>query len=475
MKNVAVEGLSAINDDKEKMAGFYGYSGFDGRISTPRHMADYNEPYTKNDVIGCGVNFIDGSVFYTKNGIFLGTAFRDIQGCDIIPAIALRPGNTVKTNFGIYEEFVYDIMGYQNKMKLKSYEHIFRSFSGDAIPFQINEEEASINESEDFPTDEIITSVDDDVVMNDYEEGDATKSDMNGDNQQANANYDKTALSFLINEDQRLVDGIFNKPDGEKINNLSTEDGSVSSTLNVLINDYLIHEGMIDVAKGFLNDLRKDTRNTSEGTGFESNVTSHNMEVIRHNEQQIISEENILKLRFEVRRLINAGDIEGCIACIKKETPGLLEGNIRLSYELKLVEFLHEIRNNSKNITELLQVAKNLSDQYINNIAVEVDLREKFRIELADVSGLFAYNNPAEEAPEDLALYLSNEFLQDRLFQMVNNNILKFLGKESECALDNIVRYTRSMISTLMKYEKPEPKEHLYYKILNLDEDLLNL
>ena len=471
--SIKLEGLSAINEEKERMRGFFAYSGVDGKISTPRHIATYNESFKKDDVIGCGVNFIDGSIFYTKNGVFLGTAFRDIQGFDVIPAIALRPGNTVRTNFGLYEEFMFDIMGYQLQLKLKSYEHIFKSFGDDATAFQVRNGNGQVNEEGE--TNDMINSFEEDTEMDGNDEINSSGKQANASNSQDGHVVEQDALSFLIKDDSRLKDGHFKKPDTEKINMLSNDDGSLNSTLNILVNDYLIHEGMIDVAKGFLNDLRKDTCGASDDGYIHDGNVDYDMEVIRHNEQQIISEENILKLRYEVRKLINQADIAGCFAYIQRELPGLLEGNISLSYELKLVAFLHEIRNNNKDVSQLLAIAKQLSDEYITNSQVDNQLREKFRRELADISGLFAYDNPVEEAPEDLALYLSDNFLQDRVFQMVNSCILDFLGKESDCALDKIVKYTRSMVSTLMNYETPEHENHMYYKMVNLDEDLLNL
>ena len=54
----------------------YGYHGDDGHsfCSSGTGQA-YGPTFTTGDVIGCGLNLIDGSCFYTKNGIHLGAAF----------------------------------------------------------------------------------------------------------------------------------------------------------------------------------------------------------------------------------------------------------------------------------------------------------------------------------------------------------------------------------------------------------------
>ena len=63
------------------------------------------------DVIGCGVNFTNMSAFFTKNGVALGTAFRDLKGT-LYAAVGLRtPGEVVEANFGA-SKFKFDIDHY---------------------------------------------------------------------------------------------------------------------------------------------------------------------------------------------------------------------------------------------------------------------------------------------------------------------------------------------------------------------------
>lgn len=71
-------------------------------------------------MIGCGVNFADNSAFYTKNGIFLGNAFTNMDLTkSIYPAIGLRThGEQVTANFG-HEPFVFDIAQYVNVKEKK--------------------------------------------------------------------------------------------------------------------------------------------------------------------------------------------------------------------------------------------------------------------------------------------------------------------------------------------------------------------
>ncbi len=66
----------------------YGYHGDDGQsFSSSGIGKPYGPTFTTGDVIGCGVNMIDNTAFYTKNGIKLGE-FRKYFNHYILP---LRP------------------------------------------------------------------------------------------------------------------------------------------------------------------------------------------------------------------------------------------------------------------------------------------------------------------------------------------------------------------------------------------------
>ena len=55
----------------------YGYHGDDGHSFCSSGTGQpYGPTFTTGDIIGCGLNLIDGSCFYTKNGIHLGVAFQ---------------------------------------------------------------------------------------------------------------------------------------------------------------------------------------------------------------------------------------------------------------------------------------------------------------------------------------------------------------------------------------------------------------
>lgn len=76
------------------------------------HDCQYGPTFGGGHVVGCGVHIPSGSVLFTKNGNFIGTAFIVLNiGIDqLLPVIGLHFNyNSVIVNFGCDEEFLFDI------------------------------------------------------------------------------------------------------------------------------------------------------------------------------------------------------------------------------------------------------------------------------------------------------------------------------------------------------------------------------
>ncbi|OMH84392.1 Ran-binding protein 10 [Zancudomyces culisetae] len=97
----------------------WGYHGDDGNsFLCNGHGKSYGPTYGTDDVIGCGINFMTKEGFFTKNGVYLGTAFSklDFKGA-IYGCIGMRTvGEKIDANFG-QKKFQFDIESYVSKQR----------------------------------------------------------------------------------------------------------------------------------------------------------------------------------------------------------------------------------------------------------------------------------------------------------------------------------------------------------------------
>ncbi|KAI0716105.1 SPRY-domain-containing protein [Cerioporus squamosus] len=81
----------------------WGYHADDG-WAFPGHKdgSPYGPTFDTGDVIGCGIDFSQNRVFYTKNGGFLGMVFENVgKGIDVYPSVGMRQTNeSIRANFG---------------------------------------------------------------------------------------------------------------------------------------------------------------------------------------------------------------------------------------------------------------------------------------------------------------------------------------------------------------------------------------
>ncbi|OIR56395.1 MAG: Ran GTPase binding protein, partial [Amphiamblys sp. WSBS2006] len=106
-RNIGV-GFSAGAVSLNKLPGWegasFGYHGDDGMVygGGDGIGQEYGPVFEKDDVIGCGIDFIQRNIFFTRNGVFLGTAFSGFPAdTRYYPAVGLRThGEKINVNFG---------------------------------------------------------------------------------------------------------------------------------------------------------------------------------------------------------------------------------------------------------------------------------------------------------------------------------------------------------------------------------------
>lgn len=122
----------------------YGYHGDDGLRYTEGSRQDGSTYplFQSGDVIGCGIDFREKSIFFTHNGAFLGTGFPIVSDACLYPVVGFGPFNEqpnpqkVSINFG-ESPFVYN--GAEIVFGTLEYplEQVFQSLS-DSIGDKVN-------------------------------------------------------------------------------------------------------------------------------------------------------------------------------------------------------------------------------------------------------------------------------------------------------------------------------------------------
>ncbi|KAJ8431463.1 hypothetical protein Cgig2_014956 [Carnegiea gigantea] len=97
----------------------YGYHGDDGLLYRGQGKGEpFGPTFTTGDIVGGGINYASQEVFFTKNGVVVGTVYKDVKG-PLFPTIAVHSQNEeVTVNFG-KEPFLFDIKAYEAQERFK--------------------------------------------------------------------------------------------------------------------------------------------------------------------------------------------------------------------------------------------------------------------------------------------------------------------------------------------------------------------
>ncbi|CAG8502903.1 17536_t:CDS:2 [Acaulospora colombiana] len=118
-------GLSKPGTRLNRMPGWepdtIGYHGDDGHLYYERGTGRKFGPlYTTGETVGCGINYYDKEVFFTKNGVSLGVASKDKFDSEMYPTCGMEsPKESAIVNFGT-RPFVFDINTYAKNIFAKA-------------------------------------------------------------------------------------------------------------------------------------------------------------------------------------------------------------------------------------------------------------------------------------------------------------------------------------------------------------------
>ncbi|KAK6116690.1 hypothetical protein DH2020_049572 [Rehmannia glutinosa] len=100
-------------------ANSYGYHGDDGLLYRGHGKGDpFGPTYTTGDTVGGGINYATQEFFFTKNGVVVGSVYKDVKG-PVFPTVAVHSQNEeVTVNFG-KDPFIFDLKAYEAEQRDK--------------------------------------------------------------------------------------------------------------------------------------------------------------------------------------------------------------------------------------------------------------------------------------------------------------------------------------------------------------------
>lgn len=88
----------------------YGYHGDDGHAFHAQGLGHgFGPPFGLGDTVGCGLDYCSGHIFFTLNGLLIGSPFRVEYNKELYPIIGLDAPWMIDCNFGA-RPFAFDLV-----------------------------------------------------------------------------------------------------------------------------------------------------------------------------------------------------------------------------------------------------------------------------------------------------------------------------------------------------------------------------
>lgn len=366
----------------KKMPGWqkvsYGYHGDDGCAfkETGQPGEKYGPKYGEGDVVGCCWDMVDNLVFFTRNGIALGTAFRSLEG-DLYPTVGMQTkGGSVRVNFGD-TPFVFDFAEVAAEQRDRVLGGVFGAEGVEGV---------------------------EDVLLS----------------YMIHAGYARTAKAF----GERRAEGLWEGDGG---------DGGAKKSRQ---KEALLPAGRPGAAAagsaGVVGKRGRDERPQSLENGKETNGTSSS--------HFCATDLSGIAERQHVMARVLAGDVRGAFKYAKEECAGLVVDDVETRFLLQSQTFIELLvggkggdgsgsaaspSRNPPCVDEALAFGRE------ELLAFHVD----FPVELEEVLSLLAYKDPASSP----VAHLVQNDRRERVAERLNMAMLRAQGREEHSALERIV------------------------------------
>ncbi|KAJ2810266.1 hypothetical protein H4S07_002765 [Coemansia furcata] len=285
-------------------AGSWGYHGDDGNsFGGDGRGTRYGPGFTTGDTVGCGIDFAQRRIFFTRNGFFLGFAFDKIDTTkDLFPCVGMRTlGEHVKANFG-RKPFVFDISHYVSV----AHEDALKLVSGASIRPLLPTAEAGEKREDTAKTE-------------------SPKPD-------GSSSVDLlSAVELMQLRDSEV---------GVAVPGQSVSMDEAGATLGIVLS-YLLHNEYFSTARALIENVVGQQQQT--GSEEPATESSARLAAIYH----ALSEQDAQReTRRRICKHISQGDIDYALGLLQDAYPSVLE-NESLVFQLRCRQFIELVRASS--------------------------------------------------------------------------------------------------------------------------------
>ena len=489
----------------------YGYHS-KGKSYNNKKQSKYGETFAKGDIIGCGVDFINKSIFYTKNGKFLDFAFKDInfelnKGY-FYPSVCMHTLNIeIKLNFGM-EDFKFDINNYYENILIKKYnilqsfnpkyddmdylvkEYLFHEGYMNTFKSMIKKEKNKKKENKENKekkdkmveddNDELYLDIDDNLQIEDNKNriniaDDAM--DIEEDNNDNDENLIENIIELLPKEnndeskDKEKDKSKENTKDDKKDKKEDKKDDKKSENKNEKKEDKKEEDKKEEKKDDKKNEKKDEEKNKMEveesKESKEDKEKEKEREKEKEKERQIKlqkDKENIKKfisLRNKLLTYLSNKDFDKAISLLKEKYSNLKEKEEiykKIFFNIMIMKYLTLLKNENNYIT-CFELIDSLDKEYW----------DKFKILLYENN---TYNKTTQVSLQSLATLISQpDILNSEYAFYLSENQINLIKQQINSLLFEIINL--SPISNLNKIcSQLEYMNELYYKVFNCNQEL---
>lgn len=406
-------------------------------------VEDYDFYHT--EVIGCGINFFDKSIFYTSNGILIKVITKDQLNTQLAENIFFDAENDMAMAM---EEVINK--GNPNNLTINDWKSVYPMI-GIKLNTDLSPTPGSSSPSSSSSSTKIITN----LGFKEFK-----------------YNINNHIHSFANLAHNSLYQGLLNKIEGYKSGDSPSDDteeallniqNTQSNLINEFIMGYLNNRGYINTFNAFDHDVK-------------SLATEVNPSLSPISDSEELLKKSHANERQVIMNYIRQSDFDHALTILSDNYPQLTSSS-GVTFDLKLFKYIHLIKSYLESKHESTSTASTLSQSevfsklfvYGKDLGVEYP-NQISKIQI--VSSLLLIKDYAsfKDLPKASEFIFHYDKKLDKLAETINKMILKHLGFNEQSNLEKIVETVDKNIELLgVKYCDEN------YMMVNFERDYMDL